>query len=74
VSAMKSKPRFRVGQVVAVRGQFVGVGTYFRIAAVRQGKDNWEYQQAMNNWCVEFALRPLTDDEIGPRPSKRRKP
>ena len=74
-SAMK-KAKFQVGQVVCIRRGFMNAGQYGRIESCypRHHEAGWEYElHPGGRTAVEFALRPLTTREMGPRPKRGRK-
>jgi hypothetical protein len=63
----KHKPKFRRLQIVIVRKGFIRAGAIVQIlGAPRRNKEgDWEYPIADISWAVEWALRPLTAQEMG---------
>lgn len=64
---MSKKPKFREGQVVAVKQGYLHQHSYHRICGSRMGKDNLEYWNWQGDFFAEFTLRALTGWEIGKR-------
>jgi len=65
-------PKFRVGQVVAIRNGYMNEGVYGKVETVSPGKDALEYCLSPGGrLAVEFALRPLSARESRNEPSSR---
>jgi hypothetical protein len=67
---MKSKPKFRVGQVVCIQGMDMPKGC--GLITMKISKDEWWLKveisgQIVKQDYVTTDLRPLTAREIGPR-------
>ena len=62
----RMKAKFRVGQVVVVRDNWMHQRHTFRVSGVRPGKDAPEYWDQHGNTYSEVALRKLTRKECGP--------
>jgi hypothetical protein len=59
------KPKFRVGQVVAIREGYMGEGEYHRIESFMMSRGNKHLLFAGMAQAVEWAVRPLTKLEAG---------
>lgn len=65
MSEQQSKPKFEMGQVVAIKSTKKQV--VFRILAANFFPDSgeWGYQLDRKNWLAEHMLRALTEKERG---------
>jgi len=68
---MKSKPKFRVGQVICLQGGDRDDLSYCKVLQVRRDTFFWAYSVSeWAGWQPEKHLRPLTQRESGFRAGK----
>jgi hypothetical protein len=73
---MKTKPKFRVGQVVMVRSHADDRTPYpvklVKRTGIGDAEEGGKWFDTLGNIEYEVRMRPLTAREIGPRPRRKK--